>query len=145
MAVWPHGWKVISHGPSQRRQLGPVTESTSLSSVLLESPPATETSGGVASLLVGVASLLVGVVSLLVGVASFSVTDNILSDDVCVNVLTQLFFDRPEEVFCALSSSRGVESPVDLLVGVASSLGGVASVVVGLQTLVLDCKRNSHL
>ena len=152
MAVWPHGWKVISHGPSQRKQLGPVTESTSLSSVLLESPPDTETSGGVASLLVGVASplvgvasLLVGVVSLLVGVASFSATDNILSDDVCVNVLTQLFFDRPEEVFCALSSSRGVESPVDLLVGVASSLGGVASVVVGLQTLVLDCKRNSHL
>ena len=97
------------------------------------------------------ASLLVGVASLLVDVASFSkaslgsVTDNILSDDVCVNVLTQLFFDRPEEVFCAWSSSCGVESPVDLLVGVASSLGGVASVVVGLQTLVLDCKCNSHL
>ena len=68
MAVWPHGWKVISHGPSQRKQLGPVTESTSLSFVLLESPPDTETSGGVASLLVGVASLLVGVATLLVGV-----------------------------------------------------------------------------
>ena len=74
MAVWPHGWKVISHGPSQRKQLGPVTESTSLSSVLLESPPDTETSGGVASLLVGVVSLLVDVVaSLLVGVASLLV------------------------------------------------------------------------
>ena len=70
MAVWPHGWKVISHGPSQRKQLGPVTESTSLSSVLLESPPDTETSGGVASLLVGVASLLVGVASLMVGVVA---------------------------------------------------------------------------
>ena len=94
MAVWPHGWKVISHGPSQRKQLGPVTESTSLSTVLLESPPDTETSGGVASLL---ASLLMGVASLLVGVVSFSraslgsVTDNILSDDVCVNVLTNYF------------------------------------------------------
>ena len=74
MAVWPHGWKVISHGPSQRKQLGPVTESTSLSFVLLESPPDTETSGGVASLFVGVASLMVGVVaSLLVGVASLLV------------------------------------------------------------------------
>ena len=73
MAVWPHGWKVISHGPSQRKQLGPVTESTSLSSVLLESPPDTETSGGVASLLVGVASLLVGVATLLVGVATLLV------------------------------------------------------------------------
>ena len=70
MAVCPHGWKVISHGPSQRKQLGPVTESTSLSSVLLESPPDTETSGGVASLLVGVVSLLVGVASLLVDVVS---------------------------------------------------------------------------
>ena len=73
MAVWPHGWKVISHGPSQRKQLGPVTESTSLSFVLLESPPDTDTSGGVASLLLGVASLLVGVASLLVGVASLLV------------------------------------------------------------------------
>ena len=73
MAVWPHGWKVISHGPSQRRQLGPVTESTSLSFVLLESPPDTDTSGGVASLLMGVASLLVDVASLLVGVASLLV------------------------------------------------------------------------
>ena len=50
MAVCPHGWKEISHGPSQRKQLGPVTDSTSLSSLLLESPPDTETSGGVASL-----------------------------------------------------------------------------------------------
>ena len=25
MAVCPHGWKEISHGPSQRKQLGPVT------------------------------------------------------------------------------------------------------------------------
>ena len=57
MAVCPHGWKEISHGPSQRKQLGPVTDSTSLSSVLLESPPDTETSGGVASLLLGVVTL----------------------------------------------------------------------------------------
>ena len=54
MAVCPHGWKEISHGPSQRKQLGPVTESTSLSSDLSESPPDTETSGGVASLPLGV-------------------------------------------------------------------------------------------
>ena len=73
MAVCPHGWKVISHGPSQRKQLGPVTESTSLSFVLLESPPDTETSGGVASLLVGVVSLLEGVATLLAGVATLLV------------------------------------------------------------------------
>ena len=35
MAVCPHGWKVISHGPSQREQLGLVTESTLLSVVLV--------------------------------------------------------------------------------------------------------------
>ena len=71
MAVCPQGWKEISHGPSQRKQLGPVAESTSsLSSLLLESPPDTDTSGGVASGLVGVVSVLVGVASVLVGLVS---------------------------------------------------------------------------
>ena len=46
MAVWPHGWKVISHGPSQRKQPGPVSEPSS---------------GCVASLLRGVSSPLEGV------------------------------------------------------------------------------------
>ena len=111
MAVWPHGWKVISHGPSQRRQLGPVTESTSLSSVLLESPPDTETSGGVASLLVGVASLLVGVASLLVCVVA----------SLLVGVVASLLV--------------GVAS---LLVGVASLLVDVVSLLVGVASLLVD-------
>ena len=109
MAVWPHGWKVISHGPSQRRQLGPVTESTSLSFVLLESPPDTETSGGVASLLVGVVSLLEGVASLLVGVVA----------SLLVGVASLLV---------------GVAS---LLVDVVSLLVGVASLLVDVVSLLV--------
>ena len=118
MAVWPHGWKVISHGPSQRRQLGPVTESTSLSSVLLESPPDTETSGGVASLMVGVASLLVGVASLLVCVVA----------SLLVGVVASLLVG-------VASLLVGVAS---LLVGVASLLVDVVSLLVGVASLLVD-------
>ena len=89
-----------------------MAESTSLSSLLLESPPDTETSGGVALLPMDVTSVLVGVVSVFVTVLAGVVS-------VVVGVVSVLV---------------GV---VSVLVGVISVLVGVISVLVGAASYLV--------